>query len=246
MIILGFVQGVTEFLPVSSSGHLVLLSRWFGIEDSLFVSIILHFATLLSIIVVLRKEVWQIVKKPFSNLSTSIILATFPTCIIALILMPIINQSFEGKALPFCFLLSAFLLIISQYLSTKKASHSISKKNALIIGVAQGLATFPGISRSGTTISTGLICGDDKNEVAKFSFLISIPIIILSMLLEIYKIIALGEMISVNVVGVLIAFIVAFIVGMFSIKVMIKLTKKTNLKWFSLYLVFIAFISIFF
>ena len=244
LIILGFVQGMTEFLPVSSSGHLVLLSRWFGIEDSLFVSIVLHFATLLSICVVLRKEVSSIIKNPFSKQAKNLIFATIPTCLIAIVLMPLINQSFEGKALPFCFLITAIFLLCSQVF-LKKESHHIKRKDAVLMGIAQGLAAFPGISRAGATISAGLCSGADKNDVSKFSFLMSIPIIILSMLLEIYKIINLNIDIKVNVIGIIFAFIVAFLIGVFSIKTMIKLMQKANLKWFSLYLIFIALISIF-
>ncbi len=245
LIILGAVQGLTEFLPVSSSGHLVLLSRWFGIENSLFVSILLHMATLLSILVVLRKEVWQVVKKPFGKQGMNIIVATIPTCIIVLILMPLINSSFEGTLLPVCFLISAMLLLKSQRVSFKKVQHELTFKDAILIGVAQGFATFPGVSRSGTTISAGLFAGVKKDEVAKFSFLMSIPIIILSMIMEIYKIVMLGETITVNIVGLILAFVVAFLIGVFSIKAMIKLTQKANFKWFSLYLCLIALISVF-
>lgn len=245
LVILGLVQGLTEFLPVSSSGHLVLLSNIFGIEDSLFVSIVLHLATLLSILVVLRKDVWEIVKKPFGKQSISIALATIPTGIIALIIMPLIENSFNGKLLPFFFLLSAGLLLLGQYMSNKKEQHDMTFKDALIIGIAQGFATFPGLSRSGTTISAGLMSGGKREEVAKFSFLMSIPIILLSMALEIYKIIVLGEAISVNWVGLVLAFFTAFIVGVLSIKAMIKLTQKSGFKGFCIYLILIAIISIF-
>lgn len=239
------MQGVTEFLPVSSSGHLVLLSNLFGIQDSLFVSVILHLATLLSIVVVLRKEVWGIVKKPFGKQSMSIAFATIPTGILAIILMPLIETSFNGKLLPFFFLASAGLLVVGQYISSRKQGHKLSYKDAFIIGLAQGLATFPGLSRSGTTISAGLMSGANREDVAKFSFLMSIPIIILSMCLEIYKLVALKEVVSVNVVGLVLAFLVAFLVGIVSIKFMIKLTQKANFKWFSIYLILVAIVSIF-
>ena len=96
LLVLGLMQGLCEFLPVSSSGHLVLLSNIFGIKDSLFVSIILHVATLLAIVVVMRKEIWFLIKHPFSNQSISLALATIFTCLVALVLMPIITASFEG------------------------------------------------------------------------------------------------------------------------------------------------------
>ena len=245
LVILGLVQGLTEFLPVSSSGHLVLLSNLFGIQDSLFVSIILHLATLLSILVVLRKEVWGVIKKPFGKQSMSIVIATIPTGIIAIILMPLIENAFGGKSLPFFFLLSALILLFASYVASKKEGHELTLKHAFLIGIAQGFATFPGLSRSGTTISAGLFSGCKKDEVAKFSFLMSIPIILLSMCLEIYKLVALKETISVNVLGLILAFVVAFIVGVVSIKAMIKLTQKANFKPFCVYLVLIAIVAIF-
>lgn len=202
-------------------------------------------ATLLSIFVVLRKDIFQIAQKPFCKSTYLIIVATIPTGIIALVLMPLLEKSFSGMFLPFCFLVSAILLMIGQHYAAKKQNHDINYKDAFLIGVFQGFATFPGISRSGATISGGLTCGCDKNQTAKFSFLISIPIIILSMLLEIYKICTQGVSFNVNVLGLIIAFFTAFLVGVASIKFMIKLTSKANLKYFSIYLIFVAFISIF-
>ena len=256
IIILGIIQGLTEFLPVSSSGHLVLLSKIFGVPESLFLSIILHVATLLSIIVVLRKQVFYYIRHPFSVGAKKIITATIPTCIIVLILLPLINQSFEGEFLPFCFMITAVLLAFtSLFLNHKKSSYKpfkntedfpgISYKQAFFMGITQGLAVFPGISRSGSTICSGMLVGGDKNSVAEFSFLMSIPIIILSMLKEIYELITSGKIINLNVSALIIAFLFAFIIGVISIKFMIKLTKKVNFLWFSAYLIIIAFLTLF-
>ena len=248
LLLLGIVQGLTEFLPVSSSGHLVLLSRIFGIQDSLLVSIILHVATLLSVVVALRKEVWQIVRHPFSPLSKKVVVSLIPTCLIVLILYPFITEAFEGMALPFCFLITAFLLLISDLFlkkSTFVPNGELSYKQALIIGIAQGFATFPGISRSGSTICAGVLAKGEREKVAKFSFLISIPVIILSMCLEIYKLIRLGTLPQINIAGIIIAFILAFLIGIFSIKFMIKLTQKLNFRWFSFYLIILAIITLF-
>lgn len=244
LLILGIVQGLCEFLPISSSGHLVLLSNLFGIEDSLFVSIILHMATLLAILIVFRKDVFHLIRHPFSKETMSIVVATIPTCLIVLILMPIIDNSFSGSYLWICFLISAILLLWTEYYSKrKKGTTEMTYKQAVIMGIAQGLAVFPGISRSGTTISAGMLAGTDKSKCAKFSFLMSIPIIILSMLLEIIKIFVYKETISVNIPGLLLAFISAFLIGIVSIKLMMKLTEKSNFKWFSLYLLVIAIIT---
>lgn len=242
LVVMGFVQGVTEFLPVSSSGHLVLLARFFDVPDSLFVSIVLHIASLLSIFVVFRKEILYIIKHPLSKESMHIVIATIPTCIIAIILMPLIDSAFGGGSLPFFFLLTAFLLLIGQNLNKKGGGKELDNKSAFLIGVAQGFACFPGLSRSGSTISTGLMCKVKQEECAKFSFLLSIPIILLSMCLEIFKL-SQGEVISVNILGLVLGFITAFIVGIFAIKVMLKLTQKVSFKGFCVYLILIALVA---
>ena len=247
LLLLGLVQGLCEFLPISSSGHLVLLSRIFGIEDSLFVSIILHIATLFAVVIVMRKEIFYLIRHPFSKEAMSIYISTIFTVIIALVLMPLITTSFEGNVLPITFLLSGILLIISQKCSKKMTNDvdcgKITFKRAIIMGLAQGLAIFPGLSRSGTTISAGLLSGGDKEECAKFSFLISIPIILASMLLEIVKISISGQTISVDVVPLVGSFIIALVIGILTIKLMLKLTQKLNFKFFSIYLFVMAIIS---
>ncbi|MBE7075552.1 MAG: undecaprenyl-diphosphate phosphatase [Clostridiales bacterium] len=242
LFFLGFVQGLTEFLPVSSSGHLVLFSKVFGIEESLFVSIILHVATLLSVVVVLRKEVWHIIRHPFSKESMQLIMATIPTCIIALIFMPILKDSFNGVLLPLCFLISAILLMFSQRV---KNGNKFDYKTALFMGIAQGFAIFPGLSRSGTTISAGLLSKGEREKVTKFSFIMSLPIIVLSLILELYEIFVVGESITIQFWPMIISFLTAFVTGVFAIKFMIKATAKANLTWFALYLVLIAIISLF-
>ena len=244
LLILGIIQGLTEFLPVSSSGHLVLLSNLFGIEDSLFVSILLHLATLLSIVVVLRKEVWELIRHPFSEKTMKLVVATIPTCVLVLILMPIVNMSFGGAFLPICFLISAILLFVTSKKTKSVVQGTFTFKHAFIMGIAQGLAVFPGVSRSGTTICAGLLAGGDKEEAAKFSFLMSIPIIILSMLMEIFKIVFKGETVSVDILGGALGFVAAFLVGVLAIKFMIKLTAKANFKSFSFYLLIISILSL--
>ncbi len=244
LFLLGLIQGLTEFLPVSSSGHLVLFSKIFGIEESLFVSILLHVATLLSICVVYYKDVWQMIRHPFSKETIQIVIATIPTCVIALLFMPLIKLSFMGGALPLCFALSAVILMLAEILNKK--SNTFDNKTAFLMGVAQGFAVFPGISRSGSTISAGLVCGKDKNQVAKFSFLMSIPIIFLSLIMEIYDVVTGEVVLSVPILPTIISFITAFLTGIFAIKLMVKLTVKSSLKWFSYYLAVIAVISLFF
>lgn len=244
ILILGLIQGLTEFLPVSSSGHLVLLSNLFGIEDSLFLSILLHMATLLSIVVVLKKEVWQLVRHPFSDKTMKVVVATIPTCILVLLLMPIVNLSFGGAFLPICFFISAILLFVTSVKTKDAKQGQFTFKHAFIMGIAQGLAVFPGVSRSGSTICAGLLAGGDKEESAKFSFIMSIPVIILSMLMEIFKIVFKGEAIKIDVVGSILGFVAAFVIGVVAIKFMIRLTAKANFKWFSFYLLIISILSL--
>lgn len=245
LFFLGLIQGLTEFLPVSSSGHLVLFSQIFGIEESLFISILLHVATLLSIVVVFYKDIWQMIRHPLSKQTMMLVVATIPTCLIVLVIMPLIKQSFAGGLLPICFLISAILLLVSEMLSKKKICMEMNYKTAFFMGVAQGFAVFPGISRSGTTISAGLMSGGQKEEVAKFSFLMSVPIVFLSLIMEIYEIVVGKVALDIQVLPTIVSFITAFVVGIVSIRLMIKLTVKSSLKWFSVYLVIIAVVSAF-
>ena len=243
LFFMGLVQGLTEFLPVSSSGHLVLLSNIFNVEESLFISILLHVATLLSICVVFYKDIFALLRHPFSKNTLMLVVATIPTCLIALVLMPFIKSSFGGSFLPVSFLITATILVITELFA--KNTKEFSYKTAIIMGIAQGFAVFPGISRSGATISAGLLSKGDKKECAKFSFLMSIPIILLSLIMEIYEGISGGINISYPISAIIISFIVAFLSGIFAIKFMMKLTEKGKLWWFSCYLLLLSLVTFF-
>lgn len=244
-IILGLIQGLTEFLPVSSSGHLVLFGKIFGINgDFVLFSVIMHVATLLAVIVYFYKDIWELIKHPFSKNAIKLYIATIPTVLIVLLFKGFIEDSFGGALLPFCFVFTAVLLIVSQILS-KKVGKPISKTGAICMGIAQGIAVIPGISRSGATICTGLILGHDRKECAKFSFLMSIPIIIASMAYELLGVFK-GEVVElVGVFQIILGFIFAFIVGLLSIKLMMKVVENLKLYWFSAYLAIIAVVSFF-
>ena len=246
LLLLGAVQGLCEFLPISSSGHLVLLSKIFHVEDSLFISIVLHVATLLAVVIVFWKDIKYLILHPFSNKMIQLCLATIFTAIIILVLLPLVKMSFSGEYLFICFLASAIILFSVDIFSKNKKTKEFSLKTAIIMGIAQGFAVFPGISRSGTTISAGLISGYDKKECAKFSFILSIPIIILSMVEEIFEIIGAKQTLNVNFIGLFLAFIFAFVIGILTIKLMIKVTEKTQFKWFGFYLLFLSSICIIF
>lgn len=244
LFFLGIIQGLTEFLPVSSSGHLVLFSKLFGIEESLFVSVLLHGATLCSILVCFAKDIWQMIRNPFSKQTISLAVATLPTCVLVLVFMPLLKRSFAGGLLPVCFALSALVLFVAEVLSKNKQL-SLNYKTAFFMGVAQGFAIFPGLSRSGTTISAGLATGADKKSVAKFSFLMSVPIIFVSLIGEIVEVASNKQSISLPVSGLIVSFLVAFLIGVLSIKIMVRLTERANLKWFSVYLIFVSMFSLF-
>lgn len=243
LFFMGLVQGLTEFLPVSSSGHLVLLSNIFGVEESLFISILLHVATLLSICVVFYKDIFALIRHPFSKNTIMLVVATIPTCLIVLVLMPFIKSSFGGSFLPVFFLITAILLIVTELFAKNKKEFSYKK--AIIMGIAQGFAVFPGISRSGSTICAGILSGGDKKECAKFSFLMSIPIILLSLVMEIYEGVSGGISISYPISAIIISFIIAFLSGIFAIKFMMRLTEKGKLWWFSCYLLLLSVVTFF-
>jgi undecaprenyl-diphosphatase len=255
LIILAIIQAVTEFLPVSSSGHLVLAYRWFGIEDgTIFLSIVLHLATLLSIIVYYRKELLQLIIHPLCPTNRKLIVSTLVTGIVALIIRPIIKNSFSGDYIYFFFIITAILLFTSDYLSEKhyimsrtknfvsqsikmndstKITHmSITYKQAISIGLTQGIACIPGISRSGSTIAVGKMCR--VSDPTRYSFLLSIPIIIASFIMELFE--NRGTYFNFNI-SMVAAFVLCFVLGMLCIKLVSKISANNNLTYFAYYLI---------
>lgn len=249
-ILLGLVQGLTEFLPVSSSGHLVLLNRIFKIETGNFmlVSIILHIATLLSVIIVFYKDIWGLIKNPFSKDGKCLMMSTICTVVVVLIFKGFFINSFSGAYLPVCFMITAILLMIA-YFKTKSKKYKnykeISYKNASIVGLMQGVAVLPGISRSGTTISTAILLDIDSDKATSYSFILSIPIIICSLLFEIYECVSGNQNVYTGgFLNISLAFIIALICGVFAIKIMKKLAKTGKFYYFSLYLAILSTICL--
>lgn len=170
-ILYGIVQGATEFLPVSSSGHLVILNLIFNFEGNfIFFSLLLHLATLFAVLFVLRKQVLYLIKNPFCDLAKRLYIATIPTIIIAILFMDFFKNSFSGNLLPICFMLTAFFLFLVEIIG-KKTFKQINRKTAFIMGLAQGIAILPGISRSGATIITGLFAKAHERKFPNFLFL---------------------------------------------------------------------------
>lgn len=263
IIILGIVQGASEFLPVSSSGHLVLFYNIFNITDNtILLSVILHVATLLAVVLCYYKQIFELIKNPFCETNKKLLVATIPTVIIVILLKSLVEKTFSGDFIIIGFLITALVLLISQikenkvnklknkyfvtqpniYLSKNHniTNLNISYKQALLIGTAQGIAVFPGISRSGSTIATGLISGVSKQEVADFSFLLSIPIIIGGLLFELIDVVKGEVSLNIGWLSLSVGFLFSFISGLVCIKLMLKFVKSKKLTWFSLYLVLLS------
>jgi len=253
-IVLGIIQGLTEFLPVSSSGHLELGKAILGDEsipkESLLFTVVLHFATALSTIVVFRKDVWSIIKGLLKfqlnddfKFAAKIAVSMLPAAIIGYTYENELAELFGGniKLVGFMLILTALLLYLAD--KAKNTSKNISFKNALVIGFAQAIAMLPGISRSGATISTSVLLGNDKTKAARFSFLMVVPLIFG----KIAKDIIGGELTydSANFMSLSIGFVAAFVAGLFACTWMISLVKKSKLIYFSIYCVIVGLIAIY-
>jgi undecaprenyl-diphosphatase len=250
-VALGAIQGVTEFLPVSSSGHLVLLQRIFGIsEPALFFDTMVHVGTLAAVFVVLWKDIWGILRRPVQPVTGFLILATLPTVGAALLLKDGIERAFaSGSFLGFAFLFTAAALVASWRLSGQpgRAAGAVAKAenpparamnwlDALIIGVCQAVAVIPGVSRSGLTLSGALARKLDRDTAARFSFLLSIPAILGALVLQI-KDLADGGAVEggIGAGAVAAGTVTAAIVGFFAVKFMLKIVRERSLWGFAVY-----------
>jgi undecaprenyl-diphosphatase len=250
-LVLGLIQGLTEFLPVSSSGHLELGKYLFGInpEANFYFSVAVHGATVLSTIVVLWQEISLLVKGAFKfkwNEETQyifkIIVSMIPVGIAGLFLKEIVEDYFTGNmvALGIQFLISALFLFMTLIIKPKE--RSITYFDAFIIGIAQAFAILPAVSRSGATIATGMMIGNKKSEIAKFSFLMVLIPIIGANLVELKG--GGFSLEGTSFIVIFIGFITAFISGYFACKLMINLVKRGRLIWFAVYCVAIGVFSI--
>jgi len=242
-IILGLVQGLTEFLPVSSSGHLLMFQELFGLRDvPLLFDIILHVATLCAVIIVLRKRIWQLIRKPFQKTNYCLVIATAISCALVLIFNQFFDLTKEYRILPVTFLVTAIILFVVTLIPKREGD--VKYKTGVIAGIAQGIAAvIPGISRSGSTITANLATGVKREEAAEFAFLMSIPVIIASLVYEIIS--SHGDLTSMSFWPVAFGFVSALITGIFAIKIMLKIVKKIKLYWFSVYLVALSIVLMF-
>lgn len=252
-LILGILQGLTEFLPVSSSGHLELGKALLGIdaERSLAFTVAVHGATVLSTIVVFRNDLWLITKETLQfrwNDSTKFIAKIFfsmiPVLILGLFFKEEIESFFTGNVVFVGSMLIVTAVLLASTTLVKENTRKITFLHALVIGMAQAVAVLPGISRSGATISTGLLLGAKREAVTRFSFLmVLIPIIGANL-----KDVLSGDMTAeggVNVLALVIGFAAAFISGLFACKWMIRIVNRGNLIYFSVYCLIIGLIAIF-
>lgn len=267
-LILGIVQGLTEYLPVSSSGHLTIGSALFGIdgEANLTFNIAVHVATVLSTCFILWKEIVWIFKDLFqfkwnegTRYTVNIIISMIPIAIVGLFLKDKVEAIFDtsnaealfGNPLFIvgcCLMLTAWLLTFS-YVAKPRQKENISPLHAFIIGIAQSMAVLPGLSRSGSTIATGLMLGNNKERLAQFSFLMVIPPILGEALLDFKDLVsgsaaAEGATTAIGTFPLIVGFLAAFIVGCLACKWMINIVKKGKLIWFAIYCAIVSFLSL--
>ena len=254
-LILGVIQGLTEFLPVSSSGHLELAKAIHGselaAEESMMLTVILHFATALSTVVIFYSDIKKIISGLFQftwndefQFSLKIIISMVPAAIAGIFFDDLIESFFNGKVLFVGSMLIITGLILFLADRSKNTNKTVSYFHAIIIGVSQAIAILPGISRSGATIATSVMLGVDRSRAARFSFLMVVPLIFG----KIAKDLLSSEFTSTGIEfsSMFIGFSAAFITGLFACKLMIKLVKSSKLIYFSFYCVVIGIISIIF
>ncbi|WBL22692.1 undecaprenyl-diphosphate phosphatase [Zunongwangia sp. HRR-M8] len=252
-IILGIIQGLTEFLPVSSSGHLELGKAILGDsslpEESMMFTVVLHFATALSTIVVFRKDILDIFKGLFqfkwneeTQFSAKIIISMIPAALIGVFFEDYLEELFGGSVVfvGFMLIITALLLWLAD--KAKDTGKPVSFMNAFVIGVSQAIAMLPGISRSGSTISTSVLLGNDKTKAARFSFLMVVPLIFGKIAKDLMD----GNITEESVGGshLIIGFVAAFLSGLVACTWMISLVKKSKLSYFSIYCFIVGIIAI--
>ena len=254
-ILLGVIQGLTEFLPISSSGHLeiskAILGNTLSNKESLLFTIVLHSATAFSTIFFFRKDLLNIFKGIFlknynesHDFSISILISMIPAVLVGLFFEETINSLFDGNLILVGSMLyiTALLLFLSDFLKLKK--NEISFKNSFLIGLSQAVAILPGISRSGATIASAVILGIEREQAARFSFIMVIPLILGSMAKSILDHGMSFE--NFDLISLILGFLSAFITGLFACKWMILLVKKSKLYYFSIYCCIVGSIIIYY
>lgn len=244
-LLLGLIQGLTEFLPVSSSGHLEIGQTLFGTsgEDNLLFAVVVHAATVLSTITILWMEIWTLLKGCFTKTwneekayVAKILLSMIPIFVVGVFFKDQVESLFgSGLLIVGCCLLLTSLLLAFAYYAKPRQRETISYRDAFIIGIAQACAVLPGLSRSGSTIATGLLLGNKKESIAQFSFLMVLAPILGDALLETIHILQ-GEVVAnIPLSSLLIGFLAAYISGCFACKFMIRIVQRGKLIYFAAY-----------
>lgn len=279
-LILGLVQGLAEFLPISSSGHLIIIKQVLGVDlgsGGMFFDVMLHFGTLIAIFIAFWKDIKRliidgihividifaniiiffvkiihrdkeyryVIKTSYRKFVMLIIISTIPTAIIGLLMSNIVEMANDMIIVPgVCLFITAIFLFIADFVDVEeKTPKEASYISAGMIGVAQGLATMPGISRSGTTITACLLCGFDKKFAVKYSFIMSIPAVLGAVVLEL-KDFTPDIIVREDIPGCIIATVVAAVVGYFSICFMMSLVRGKKYKYFAIYCIILGGIAV--
>ena len=253
--ILGLVQGLGEFLPISSSGHLMLGRMVLGISVDQnsgvyhMLDILLHVATLIPVLIVFWKDWWAILRNPFKSKTLLLLfIASLPTLVVKVLFDDFIDGAETGWFLGVSFLLTAVFLLVAEHISArmKARTEQPTIPQAIAMGCMQGVALLPGVSRSGSTLAGGLLCGLERKSAAKFSFMMSAPAIVAALLLEgydaykadVFEGVDMGSFVLPAVVGM----IVAGVVGYIAIRFMLNLISRVSLNWFALYVAILGLI----
>ena len=259
-LLLGLIQGLTEYLPVSSSGHLAIGQALFGLEDgesNLAFTVLLHVATVLSTVVILWSEIVWLLKDFFkfkwnegTKYIVNILISMIPVAVVGFLFKDKVEEVFgSGLFIVGIMLLVTAALLTFSYFAKPRQKEEISPLHAFIIGIAQACAVMPGLSRSGSTIATGLLLGNKKEKLAQFSFLMVIPPILGEALLDVKDMIEIGfgeAMGGLSPTAAIVGFLAAFISGCVACKWMINIVKKGKLVWFAVYCAIVGAIAIVF
>ena len=266
-LILGVIQGLTEYLPVSSSGHLAIGQALFGLEngeENLTFTVVLHVATVLSTLVILWNEVVWIFKDLFAKQSwktydslnegtkyvINILISMIPVAVVGFFLKDKVEEVFgSGLLIVGIMLIVTGTLLTFSYFAKPRQKENITGWHAFIIGIAQACAVMPGLSRSGSTIATGLLLGDKKEKLAQFSFLMVIPPVLGEALLDVKDMVEVGvsqAMNGISPLALIVGFVAAFVTGCIACKWMINIVKKGKLVWFAVYCFIVGGIAIIF
>ena len=238
--IIGLIQGLTEFLPISSSGHILIFSELFKIDcDIILLSVVAHLGSLVAVVICMRKKLKPLIIKPFNKTNLNLLISTLPAILIVVIFKSLVDKLYGMQFVLYGFLITGILLIVADMKKTK--NKPINKKNALFMGLMQGVAILPGISRSGSTMAVGMLAGVNKEDACEYSFLMSIPIIIGSAIWEIIGLV--GKTVDIAVLPLLVAFVSSFLFGILSIKIMLKVVKNNKLSYFAYYAIMLTIIG---